>query len=196
MAWPDPAIKGQFKFKTYEDQDWDIEDRHLQVDLLFIDPGVLVVFFWGGGSSCQCLGGRSPCTLYFDHSFLDTPYEFIFHLVYHPLLDNRVLHLISRCRSLLKATVTSKWRRRVASRRRSWTRFHLGPTRNGTGGAKKVDGSISTRTLRASKACDTNTFWAEEKLFIIDFVNESAKLAIRLLHISSHVMLFSAEVKV
>lgn len=31
MAWPDPAIKGQFKFKTYEDQDWDIEDRHLQM---------------------------------------------------------------------------------------------------------------------------------------------------------------------
>jgi len=31
MAWPDPAINGQFKFKTYEDQDWDIEDRHLQM---------------------------------------------------------------------------------------------------------------------------------------------------------------------
>ena len=31
MAWPDPAIKGQFKFKTFEDKDWDIEDRHLQV---------------------------------------------------------------------------------------------------------------------------------------------------------------------
>jgi len=31
MAWPDPAIKGQFKFKTFEDQDWDIEDRHLQM---------------------------------------------------------------------------------------------------------------------------------------------------------------------
>jgi len=31
MAWPDPAIKGQFKFKTFEDKDWDIEDRHLQM---------------------------------------------------------------------------------------------------------------------------------------------------------------------
>ena len=31
MAWPDPAIKGQFKFKTFEDKDWDIEDLHLQV---------------------------------------------------------------------------------------------------------------------------------------------------------------------
>ena len=31
MAWPDPAIKGQFKFKTFEDKDWDIEERFLQV---------------------------------------------------------------------------------------------------------------------------------------------------------------------
>merc|ERR1739838_149313 len=97
---------------------------------------------------------------------------------------------ICRCRSLLKATVTSKWRRRVASRRKSWTRFHLGPTLNGTGGAKKVDGSISTGTRRASKACDTKTFWAEEKLFIIDFVNESAILAIRLLHFIACYVIF------
>jgi len=31
MAWPDPAIKGQFKFKTFEDKDWDIEERFLQM---------------------------------------------------------------------------------------------------------------------------------------------------------------------
>lgn len=31
MAWPDPAIQGQFKFKTYEDKEWDIEPQHLQM---------------------------------------------------------------------------------------------------------------------------------------------------------------------
>jgi len=31
MAWPDPAIEGAFKFKTFEDKDWDIDEQHLKM---------------------------------------------------------------------------------------------------------------------------------------------------------------------
>jgi len=48
MAWPDPAIHGQFKHKTFEDQDWDIEEQHLQMPFFPRGDGRVKVTKKGG----------------------------------------------------------------------------------------------------------------------------------------------------